>query len=132
MVGEHTPEPWEAKDVPGQGWQIHARVPELDRTAMIQEVPIQPQLSIADGKVYVCLSYESFVQFPSDDWEKMQTANAQLMVEAPTQAARIKELKEACREGQRMLSEVGGFECEEIERALAGKEDKSCGSPDGS
>ena len=89
-MAEHTPEPWEATDRPGQGWQIRARVPHLDRAVTIQEVPIRPQVTIGDdGKVYVTVSYESFNQFPSDDWLKMQAANAILMAAAP-------ELLKAC------------------------------------
>lgn len=83
-MAEHTPGPWEATDRPGQGWQICARVPHLDQAVAIQEVPITPRVQIGDdGKVYVVLSYETFNQFPSDNWLEMQAANARLFAAAP-------------------------------------------------
>ena len=78
---KHTPEPWEVRGPDGTGWQIYAHVPSLDRAVVIEQVPIRPTVSISDdGKVYVCLSYEDWRQFPSDDWLEMQAANAQRIV----------------------------------------------------
>ncbi len=101
-MSKHTPGPWEVRGPDGTGWQVHAHVPSLDRATTIEQIPIRPTVSISDdGKVYVCLSYEDWRQFPSDDWREMQAANARLIAAAAELYEALGELV-ACHEG-------GGF-----------------------
>jgi len=51
--------------------------------AQIYHVPIRPSFMMnSEGKLIAHLSYDSWVQFSTDDFEKMQDANGQLIVAA--------------------------------------------------
>ena len=86
---EHTPGPWEYRDVPGAGLQIWANVAlgEDDRCSGLQPiyvVHVRPQLTVGnDNKAHVMISYEDWRQFATVDFEKMQSANARLIAQAP-------------------------------------------------
>lgn len=83
-MSKHTPGPWEFRRPHNQSEGIWARIPHLDKAAMTVEIPITPQLRVGeDGKVFALLAYESWNQFPSDNWLEMQAANARLIAAAP-------------------------------------------------
>lgn len=83
----HTPGPWEARDVAGAGWQIYAKMAEWnDKHCSI--VRFTPQHSMSfhatkDGKIVGMIAYEEWVQFKSDAVEKQWEANAKLVGAAP-------------------------------------------------
>ncbi len=80
---------WEARNVPSAGWEIFAEVNmgKDENGGVLQpiyNVDIKPSLSVGDdGKVYAMIAYESWRQFPSIKFQKMQEANAQLIATAP-------------------------------------------------
>lgn len=83
-MSKHTPGPWKFEHHPGAGYELRARIPSLDRAAKFVEVLVRPRLEInEDGEVYAFIAYESWNQFPSEDWRAMQAANARLIAKSP-------------------------------------------------
>ena len=81
---KHTPGPWIHSNEKGQGHQIRAHVPYLDREVEIQHVPIKPSLVVGnDGKVYAVIEYETCTPIGPSCWLEMQAANARLIAAAP-------------------------------------------------
>ena len=74
--------PWELRDKPGTGKQIFAKVDcgydkNGKRLLPIYDVSIRPSMTVGeDGFAYVVLSYESWYQFPSENFKEKQLANA--------------------------------------------------------
>jgi len=95
---KHTPGPWEAKDVPAAGIEIFAKV-DIGKEDMssgvlqpIYNVSLKPSLQVGEnGIVNLMISYESWRQFPSINFQEMQRANARLIAAAP-------ELLETCKQ----------------------------------
>ena len=110
---KHTPGPWEAKDVESAGIEIFAKV-DIGKEDMsggvlqpIYRVSLEPSLQVGkDGIVRAMISYESWRQFPSINFQEMQRANAQLISAAP-------ELLEACKIGlEEMKTWLKSEECD--------------------
>ncbi len=86
---KHTPGPWIMSDVPGHGIEIKAKIPPPrsehgEELLTVYEVPIKPSFQVGeDGKLYALLTYEQWVQFPDQNWNDTQTANAHLIASAP-------------------------------------------------
>lgn len=83
----HTPGPWEARDVSGAGWQIYAKVGEWNNAHcdVVHFTPLH-NMSIRatkDGKLVGMIAYESWVQFKSANIEEQWAANAKLCAAAP-------------------------------------------------
>ena len=114
---KHTPGPWEFKRPHNESEGIWARIPHLDRAAMIAEVSIRPSLRIdEEGKVWALLAYESYNQFPSDNWCEMQKANAALITAAPETLRQRDELLEALSELMSSMRDPDKDTLEEYER----------------
>lgn len=102
---KYTPMPWEVKEIAGAGIEIFAKV-DIGKEDMsggvlqpIYNVSLTPSLHVGrDGIVRAMISYESWRQFPSINFQEMQKANAYLIASAP-------ELLEACKMALQYISE---------------------------
>lgn len=99
-MSSHTSGPWELRDRPSAGLEIYATVnlgPD-ERGGVLQpvyEVAVTPSLKVlADGSVQMCIAYESYRQFPSEDFKAMQQANGRLIAKAPEMLAELQQLRE--------------------------------------
>ncbi len=102
-----TPGPWVLSENTNSGCAIEASVAigvsriEQEQAAQkgeniqpIYHVDIKPLLSVnEDGGVTVQLVYESWRQFPSVDFKKMQKANCDLMLQSPAMYKMLEKLE---------------------------------------
>ena len=97
----HTKGPWVAKNVPSAGWEIFAKIPEMEKYKCsdggypIWKVPLDNHMT-AGEEPQAIIGYEPWIQFPPKWWIEMTAANAQLFSAAP-------ELLEACKEAMAIL-----------------------------
>jgi hypothetical protein len=81
MSEQHTPGPWVAKYSPGAGWGVWADLrPALGET-FSRDFPLSGSDALKNQKIQI--SYETWVQFPSETFNAMQGANTVLMAAAP-------------------------------------------------
>lgn len=77
----HTPGPWTAKNSPGAGLEIWADLRAALGEKFSKDFPIYGFHAAPAPKVQI--AYETWVQFPSEEWAQMQEANARLIAAAP-------------------------------------------------
>lgn len=80
-VMRHTPGPWEAKYSPGAGLGVWANLRPALGEKYSANFPLAGNESLPVPKVQI--AYETWVQFPSGEWDAMQKANIRLMAAAP-------------------------------------------------
>lgn len=80
-VMQHTPGPWEAKYSPGAGLGVWADLRPALGERYSADFPIAGNKTLPTPKIQI--AYETWVQFPSGEWETMQKANMRLMAAAP-------------------------------------------------
>ena len=103
MTTKHTPGPWQTRENVGAGIEILADVevggtPTGENIQPIYQVDVRPMLSVGeDGRVTAMLTYESWRQFPSVDFQAMQRANARLIASAPDLLAVLRSLAYRCK-----------------------------------
>ena len=85
MNFEHTPGPWKLQNDTEIWADVHIGEDQDGKNYQpIYEVPIPARLVVMkDGTVEAHISYESWRQFPSNDFKAMQEANARLIVTSP-------------------------------------------------
>jgi len=110
---KHTPGPWEAKNIPSAGWQIHARLKSYeDNLLRFFETPHTPNLRVEfsqDGlNLMATLGYETYCQFPVDGWKEELAANMHLMVAAPDL---LEALEDCCTRMERCRSILQDPKC---------------------
>ena len=93
-MSKHTPGPWEDHGSCSSGHEIKAKIARIGEDFItLFHAPSIKEISFRlneKGELWGLLCYESYVQFPSDNWEKMQEANIRLITAAP-------DLLEACK-----------------------------------
>lgn len=77
---KYTPGPWEAKYTSGAGLSVHANVNKALGPRYSSDCPIYHMGTEYCG---LSISYELWTQFPREEWDVMQRANAQLISAAP-------------------------------------------------
>ncbi len=80
MTTKFTPGPWTAKYTSGAGLSVHADVSKALGDRYSSDCPIY---HLGNDACSLQISYELWTQFPREDWDAMQQANAQLMSAAP-------------------------------------------------
>lgn len=80
MTTKHTPGPWAAKYTSGAGLSVHADASKALGDRYSKDCPIYHLGNDACG---LQISYELWTQFPREEWDAMQQANAHLMAAAP-------------------------------------------------
>jgi hypothetical protein len=125
---EYTKGEWKVKNIPSHGLEIFAEVNigNDENGGVLQpiyNVDIKPYVRIGDdGKAYVIIAYESWRQFPSVNFQKMQKANAQLIAAAPELYGALKAAKARLEEYHDITE---GFRLErQMQKALAKAEGK--------
>ena len=127
-MSEHTPGPWTIRGIQSSGLSIMAHV-EIGKEDMsggqlqpIYEVSIKPHLQIGDdGRVHMDLTYESWRQFPSIDFQEMQKANARLIAASPDLLAACRAALEDCQSDDWAESGLG----KQLQAAIAKAEGES-------
>ncbi len=113
----HTPTPWSYRNSLGAGLQILANPGQMDLGGGARSTGEGPLFiySLRDRapKVEIGLGDERWVQFPSDAWNEMQLANAQLIVRAVNAHDKLVAAVRA------YLSAQGDCDCDTCELARA-------------
>jgi len=92
MTTKHTPGPWSAKYTSGAGLSVHADVSKALGDRYSKDCPIYHLGNDACG---LQISYELWTQFPREEWDAMQQANAHLMAAAPELLSALEQILEA-------------------------------------
>ena len=87
---KHTPGPWSSVHILGAGWQINANPGEFD-FGVYKWDGVRPLMiyTLRKPSPIVAIADERWTQFPCQEWDTMQEANAHLIAAAP-------DLAEAC------------------------------------
>lgn len=82
----YTPGPWTYKNRVGAGLEIYGgRTPnELKRDATEGSTKLERLILQMTQPIH--LAFEPWVQFPTNEWDEMQEANARLIAQAPRMA----------------------------------------------
>lgn len=110
MTTQHTPGPWTAKNSPGAGLGVWADLRPALGERYSKDFPLIGSESLPAPKVQI--AYETWVQFPSDQWNAMQKANMYLIAAAPDLLAALQYI-------ERGLSAAHPEGCAELNKARA-------------
>lgn len=80
MSAKHTPGPWTAKHTPGAGLSVHANVSKALGPRYSSDCPVY---HVGRDACTMAIAYELWTQFPREEWDAMQQANAALIAAAP-------------------------------------------------
>lgn len=80
MTTKHTPGPWTAKYTSGAGLSVFADVSKALGPRYSHDCPVY---HVSSDACSLQLAYELWTQFPREEWDAMQQANARLMAAAP-------------------------------------------------
>lgn len=97
-MAKHTPEPWEAVDVPAAGWILKARLRAWEEKVLtFFNMPLRPSIHVnisKDGCELVAhLGFEEWCQFPAEGWKDELAANMKLIAAAPEMLKALKYVK---------------------------------------
>lgn len=95
----HTPGPWKYIDRPGAGLEIQAILGPSEKRRDFAEYVLR-------GDVPVSIFCAVWAQFPSQEWNAMQKANAALIASAPTLLKENQELKTDLKAFTQILNEM--------------------------
>ncbi len=97
----HTPGPWTAKNISGAGWGVWADLRPALGEKFSKDFPLNGSEALSTQKIQV--AYETWVQFPSEAFNAMQSANMALMAAAPDLLEALKAVRPYLNAGEALI-----------------------------
>jgi hypothetical protein len=109
MKEKHCPGPWKLVDLKGAGLQIHA-TPTQTKFGVYKfvEGKIVKIYTLRKDPATIGVADESWIQFPTEEWDEMQRANGYLIAAAPEMYEALKAAKESLIQAEQ-LKRSGSF-----------------------